>query len=282
MDSRTFKILKRAHKSYINEQELQKIKVLMPNPLMTDRINVILNNFNYNTKFTEIASKFSKLENSSLYKEDLVITYLLFLGKIMNQTFLIHTFHAPQSQNIFNWIILYKNVVYFVITLLFNKKFTDEDWLYLDIMIYSLNEGYVDSVRNFLKKLKIVTSNNLVDLEKKYNEMILITSDDFGPFYWRIIHFMAEAIQSRKYGTLAKSLWREFTIYSLHRTLICSICQEHYKTVVKKYKNELENTNTNYANLWFNIHNFVNATLNKPEYSLEEFQKDQSIIQNLL
>lgn len=284
MNRQTFKVLKEAHKNNVNPEELRRIKWSEQTPLITNHVNLFLNNTNrnVNVKFSNIVSKFSSLENTSAYKDELVITYLLFLGKILNNTLLSHMFFVPQSQSIFNWILLYKRVVYSIITLIYNKRFTDEDWLYLDDMVYQLNEGSSNSVRTFLKQIRVLSiSNEPVEMETKYADLLYITSDDFGPFYWRMLHFMAEAINLRKNAVLAKSIWKEFTIYSLHRTLLCSLCQNHYKNVVEKYSNELQNT-SNYSNLWFDIHNYVNKFLNKFEYSKSEFEKDQSIMQNLL
>lgn len=284
MDRQMYKILKQAHRNNGNEQELKKIKLsLLPNPLMVDRVNLLLGNINVNVKFSDLARKFSNLENSPAYKDELIVTYLLFLAKILNNSLLLHVFYVPQSQNIFNWILLYKRITYSIITLLYNKKFTDEDFFNMDIMVHRLNEGYFQAVRQFLNRMKLLTiSEEQLEIEKKYSELIVITSDDFGPFYWRILHFMAEAINIRKHSTLAKTIWKEFVLYSLHRTLLCSICKEHYKTVAEKFKQELQNSSIDYAKLWFDIHNHVNKSLNKTEYTREEFEKDQSIMKNLL
>lgn len=281
MDRQTYKILKQAHRN--NGDELNKINLSsLPNPLMTDRVNLLLGNVNINTKFSDLVRKFSNIENSPAYKDELVITFLIFLGKILNNSLLLHVFYVPQSQSIFNWILMYKGITYSIITLLYNKKFTDEDFFSMDDMIYKLNEGYCDSVRHFLKKMKLLTiSEEQLEIEKKYSELILITADEFGPFYWRILHFMAEAINLRKHASLAKTIWKEFVLYSLHRTLLCSICKEHYRKVSEKFQQELQ-TSTDYATLWFNIHNYINKSLNKAEYSTVEYEKDQSIMRNLL
>lgn len=282
MNNETFKILKRAHKNIADEHELKRIKNIMPNPLMTNQINILLQNININENFEYFVNKFSKIENNPMYKDELIITYLLFIGKILNNTLLIHTFYTPQSQTIFYWISLYKHIVFSIITLMYNKKFTDENWLDLDIMVNQLNEGYSDSIRKFLNKLQVLSiPNEPLEIETKYPELIIITADKFGPFYWRILHFMAEAIHLRKNVSMAKFIWKEFTVYSLHRTLYCSICKEHYKSVAEKYKNELQNS-SDYPKLWFNIHNYVNKNIQKTEYSESEFEKDRSIMQNLL
>lgn len=148
MDRQTYKILKQAHRN--NRDGLKKINLSsLPNPLMKDRVNLLLRNVNINTKFSDLALKFSSIENSPAYKDELVITFLVFLGKILNNSLLLHVFHVPQSQSIFNWISMYKRITYSIITLLYNKKFTDEDFLAVDDMIYNLNEGYCDSIRHF-------------------------------------------------------------------------------------------------------------------------------------
>lgn len=283
MDKETYRLIKRAHKNVVDEKKLKKIKLNIP--VIENRVKLILGEINRNNdNFVHVRKKFSKIEHNQTFKDELVITYFLILGKILNSQYLMHTFTVPQSQGIFHWISLYKKIVYSVIVLLYNKKFTDDDWINLDDMVYNLNQGHVHSVRNYLDKMKILTISKdyVIDMELKYNDIFTISSDDFGPCYWQIIHFMAEAILLRKNADLAKNLWKEFTIHLLDRTLMCSICRNHYKEfVVEKYKKELQNS-SDYANLWFNIHNQVSKLLNKLEYPKSEFEKDRQIIRELL
>lgn len=283
MDKETYKLIKRAHKNVINEQKLKKIKLEIP--VIENRVKLILGEINRDQDhFVNVRKKFSKIERKPSYKDELVITYFLILGKILNSHYLMHTFSVPQSQSIFHWTSLYKKLLYSVIALLYNKKFTDEDWILLDDMIYNLKLGHVDSVRNFLNQLKILTISKdySIDMEVKYNDIFTISSDDFGACYWQIIHFMAEAIHLRKNADLAKQIWKEFTIHLLDRTLMCAICRNHYKEmVVEKYKDEML-TSSDYVLLWFNIHNQVNKLINKMEYPKSEFEKDRQIIRELL
>lgn len=282
MDRGTYKILKRAFRNDINETELKKIKV--SNPVLQSRIKYMLNEMNGDDiDGSFLVTKFSKLENSPTYKDELIITYLLFLGKIINNSMFIHTFYAPQSMGIFNWISAYKQVVYSIVNLLYNKKFVDEDWIELDNMIYSLNNGDSKSVRNFLAYMKVLSidSDFKIDMETTYDQTFILRVDQFGPLYWRMLHFMAEATNVQKKAIFAKNIWKDYTINLLYRTLFCTICKEHYQKVVEKYRNELENS-SDYATLWFDIHNNVNKTLNKPEYTQSEFQKDQLIMRELL
>lgn len=283
MDKETYTLIKRAHKNNLDEQKLKKLKLHIP--VIENRIKLLLGEVNIkNDNFINVRKKFSKIERNHTYKDELVITYLLFLGKILNVNFLIHTFQAPQSQCIFHWIVLYKKIVYTIIVLLYNKKFTDDDWIHLDDMVYNLNQGHYKSIRNYLDQMKILTipKDYTIDMEVIYNEIPIVSADDFGPCYWQIIHFMAEAILLRKNADFAKNIWKDFTIHLLDRTLMCSICMHHYKTlIVEKYKNELANF-SDYVNLWFDIHNQVNKILNKLEYPKSEFEKDRQIIRELL
>lgn len=283
MDKETYSLIKRAHKNNVDEHKLKKIKIDIP--VIENRVKLLLGEVNKSTDpFAKVRKKFSKIERNHTYKDELVITYLLFLGKILNIKFLAHTFQIPQSQSIFHWIYLYKKIVYSTIVLLYNKKFTDDDWIHLDDMVYNLNQGHYKSVRHYLEQMKILTipKDYTIDMEEIYDEILTVSAEDFGPCYWQMIHWMAEAILLRKNADYAKNIWKEFTIHLLDRTLMCSICIHHYKTlIIEKHKNELANF-TDYVNLWFNIHNQVNKLLNKLEYPKSEFEKDQQIIRELL
>lgn len=282
MNRETYKILKRAHRNEIDETELKKIKLV--SPIMKNRLRLILGEVDIHVDFSKVRQKFSKLENTPTYKDELVITYLLFLGKILNNLFLSHVFILPQSQAIFNWIALYKKIVYSIVVLMYNRKLTEEDWMDLDDMVCELNEGHFQSVRNFLNKLKVLTlsQEDVLDMEAKYDDIFSINSDDFGPFYWQMLHFMAEAMDVRKNAELAKTIWKEFTVYLLDRTLLCSICKHHYKeSVIEKYKPELLKS-SNYAHLWFEIHNQVSKAIQKLEYPKSRYEKDGQVIRDLL
>lgn len=281
MEKETFKTLKRAHKNGATYEDLKRIK--LNTPIMKTRTKLLLGELDMNPNFSNLTSRFSKIESSQIYKDELVINYLLFFGKILNSHLLMHIFFAPQSYAIFNWILLYKKIVYSIISLLYNKKLVDNDWINLDVMIYNLNEGYSDSVRHFLKELKLLTlsDDHKVEMEKKYDERFSVAPEEFGPLYWRIIHLMAEAVHLRKNADVAKNIWKDFMFYSFHRTLLCNICKGHFYNVVEKYKREFENC-SDYSVLWFNIHNEVNKTLNKLEYSNSEFEKDRLIMHDLL
>ena len=281
MDRQTYKTLKRARKTNVPPQEFEKLNISIP--ITQYALNMFISDARYVTDFSKLSPKFSNLEPTHAYKDELVITYLLFLGKFLNNSFLQHVFIIPYSNGFFLWNNIYKKIVYVLITLLYNKKFSDEDWVNLEDMTYELNKGYSNSVRNFLKQMKILTISDeqTIEMESKYNGYFTIDSNEFGPFYWRIIHFVAEAFGVRKNAETAKAIWKEFTLYILYRTLLCSICKMHYKEIIDKYKNQLQNS-TDYAMLWFDIHNEVNKKIEKPEYSKDSFEKDRKIMRSLL
>lgn len=280
MNHENFKLVKKALKSHSVDKQLAFIDKSTLTPLLIHVVKICTGEHALPSfSFSEISRKFQILENTKTYIDELVITYLLFLGKILNGFQIHHIFQAPQTHILFDWLQIYKKVTYSIVCLIYNKKFTDQDWIHLDDMINGMLQGQSNAVRLFLKN--IGRTDIVVDLEKYYMDTTNISAEHFGPLYWRMIHFMAEAIQMRKSANLAKTLWKEFLIYPFYRTLLCPICSTHYLAVLEKYKETLLET-PNYANTWFEIHNYVNKSLNKSEYPSLEFEKDQSIMKNLL
>lgn len=279
MNSLLFSTLKRAFKSQnFDERELKKLKARV-NPIIAEQIDYVTQNVE---KIVGLDyEKFQTINDSAEYKDELVITFLLFIGKYIHIEKLAHTFIKPYSDSIYYWLCLYKCVIHSVISLLYDKKFTTNDMLLLDETILLFNDGQPDAIRRFMTSIKIIKSKQPVEAETNYIHNRKLTADQYGPFYWRMLHFMAEAFDVRTGFEEEKALWRDFILLALSKTLRCSICSEHYKRMITKYSESLKNS-TNYSKVWFDLHNDVNLELGKPSYTETQYEQDKIIMQKIL
>lgn len=279
MNQETFSIIKKAIQ--FGKYDLDTLKNLKSRvePAVAEQIELIISEKKSDIKFNY--KKFLSVDPTPEYKDELVITFLLFVGKMANVQKLIHVFHKPFSNCVYNWLCAYKMCIYSVLSLMYNKKFTVTDMVELDKTMLSLNNGHSEALRQFMKHLNVLSTDAVYEAEKNYIVFRGLDNTMFGPFVWRTMHFMAEAVTMRKKHSIETQLWMDFTIFQLGQTFPCFICAEHYKSLVKKYSEELRDVN-DYPKTWFKLHNDVNVELNNRNYSEADFAEDRKVMQKML
>ena len=276
MNEATFMNLKNAFLyNEIDLSSLIPIKFQLE-PMYVDVLNSIIQN---TTKINFDYKKFTELKNVT--KDEIVITFLLFIQKQVNSMKLFHTFRKPYSNEIYDWIFLYKSLIYSVLSLVYNKKFTAVDFLSLDEAMLSINMGHPDTNRMLMKKMKLLSQDVKYDAETDFSHNHSYDADIYGPFVWRFLHLMAEAVDLRKGFDIEKQIWQDFTLYHLRRTLRCPICSHHYKMSIVKYKEQLKSS-SDLPETWFNLHNDVNELLHKPKYNAADFKQDRELMKRML
>lgn len=268
MNSQSFQVFKTALKSGVYD-DLKKIKHEC-DPYISEQIDYMSEEVNFNTQMD--VGKFIRSEYS---KDELIVTFLLFLAKQFNIEKIKHIFYEPYTDCIFYWYNILKYTTFTLVTLIYDKNWSSEDFVLLDEMMLEINTGKPEAIRLFLNK---VLNKNLdvFDAERLFVYNRRLSSEEFGPFYWRIIHLMAEAMQSRK-ESFAKQFWREYVVYVLPKTLRCGACASHYLLILDRYKKDLLESD-DYVNLWFKIHNEVN----KASFSESEFEKEREYMKKIL
>ena len=276
MNEATFLELKKVFKyNELDKNKLMQIKFQVE-PVYADHIDIMMEKTEYiglNFK------KFTAIENVT--KDELVITFLLFVCKHFNNIKIYHTFITPYSNMVYDWMFLYKYTIYSVLSLIYNKKFTTADYISLDETILLLNKGYPDALRLLMKKLNLLSQDVKYEAEEDFKHNTNYHAQIYGPFVWRFLHFMAEAMDLRKNFDTEKQIWKEFTLYHLQRTLKCTICINHYKTLTLKYNERLKSS-SNLPDTWYILHNDVNELLEKPKYNISDFKRDREVMQKML
>lgn len=91
----------------------------------------------------------------------------------------------------------------------------------------------------------------------------------WGPFFWHTIHIIALAYPKNPTYT-DKKCAKEF-YESLAYLIPCPVCREHYKEhLISKPISTFLDSRTDIIKWTIDIHNNVNKTLGKPEWTLEE------------
>ncbi|KAF8796692.1 hypothetical protein HNY73_001038 [Argiope bruennichi] len=285
MQNSTFQNLKRALLLDVDTETLTKQRKY-ESPFIQFQIDMLLHKDKLDASRIYAASFSNIKEISKKSRDEVVVTYILFLANIVKYEKLNRTFLRPGAWiGECAWTQTLKIVTYCVITLIYDIKWNSNYFFHLDFMISELLQGKADAVRNFFQKLKIQSfTSTPFPIERDVEMLQFQNTDDFGPYYWRLLHWMAEAFNMR-HGhddvQLAKSLWQDFVSKVMYRTLRCMMCINHYQMITHDLKDRLMNSN-NYPKLWFDIHNIVRKSQNKPVYTLEEFEKDSQAMKSVL
>ncbi|GFT26021.1 sulfhydryl oxidase [Nephila pilipes] len=196
-----------------------------------------------------------------------VMMFLLRLVAVVKEEMHIRTFRKPESHEAVQaWISLLKHTIFTTLTLLYNVRWTVKHFFLLDNLIFDLvHEGRVSALRQFMtEELHISMTDTPTLAERHFEKLNFLNIAQFGSSFWRLLHWMAEAMdlrdaQSHPDIEMAKQVWRELITEPLYRLLRCGICMAHMRHIVQELRSELLDESTQYKLLWFNIHNKVTS-----------------------
>lgn len=227
-----------------------------------------------------------------------VVTFLLRVVSIVKMEMYNRAFTKPQSWSAtLAWVGLLKECIYTVLTLAYDLRWTTEKLFRLDAAVLDcIHDGQPSTLRDLMQQsLGIRLSQEApYEAELYFEKLCYLGANQFGPFFWRLLHWMAEAVQMRRDDVLtrpenpdvafAKDSWRRLVSGPLYRLLRCGICMAHLQAMVLKLETPLMDTDTDYPRLWYNIHNQVTAQKfqSGPPYSEEEYELDASFMRQAL
>jgi hypothetical protein len=229
--------------------------------------------------------------------DETVVTSLLYFAAYVRQEEFVRIIYRPgSSESARGWDQLLKIVTYCVLTLAYDvRKWSSATHFELDATIRSLLAGNASALRDFVAKRLGITlgfddgkeTNRLFPAEGRFDTVVYHRTIEFGPYLWRLLHFVAEAFALRGSDddaeiTLAKSLWRNFVCESLYRTLRCGYCMYHFKTLAAEMKARFTDESEDFSRAWFDAHNRVNAVTGAPAYSESEFLEDVAFARKAL
>ncbi|KMQ83719.1 small rna 2 -o-methyltransferase-like protein [Lasius niger] len=289
MDSETYNVLKRfSSYRFVDRSDLKRLRP-HARPFVAEKIDHMLDRINpsadlehfhldkYRTTFRD--------QSPHVIKDEVATTFLLFVSAQLSEIKIVRTFHLPGAWDLeTQWTYLLKWLTFSVLTLLYNVRWKTEYFPYLDEMMADLMLGDSRALRRLAEQIGIEFGRDTFEAEEWYTKLLYHNSSVYGSYYWRLIHWMAEAAMLRTENpdvALARSLWKEYTIASMHRTLLCIYCKQHYLEILERYRDRFEN-DTDYPRLWYDVHNEVNKKTNKTVYPEEEFEKDREFMRRAL
>lgn len=285
MKHTTYELLKRAHLGDVDKKALQKARNEETDPFLQYAIDFAIKNYirpvSWDSRsFTHDFKSVSPHEKL----DETVVTFLLRIASLFKEEIYIRTFRKPESYDaLLAWQEILRTCIYCVLTLLYNVTWTAEHFFGMDEMILKLvREGDALTLRRFMKKFGIDLAQDSYPAEEMFARLNFLHVGQFSGFFWRMIHWMAEAIQLRQeeHTAFAKRKWREFVVGPFFRTVRCPLCMIHIYQMVRELKPKLLDASEDFAKLWFDIHNKVHQSrrdmynINEPDYSESEYKED--------
>ena len=294
MDRESFIAVKNAGiYNIIDRESLNKVKNKVTAPIR-EKINKILRERGFNTyhgldirRFTD---QFPASPSPKHRLDEVVVTFLLFLANQLSQQKINRTFHSNGAwESEHAWFMLYKWVTYSIFTLIYDiRVWKSEHFLLLDDAIIDLAlKGDAYALSRFALKIGVrFASDEPFPAEKHFTKFEYQNTSVFGTYYWRMLHFMAEAVALRSNNNhydinYAKVLWKQFLTETMYRTLLCGFCKKHYKNLLDGdgYKQKILKTeDAQFPKLWYEIHNRVNKDIGKKEYSENDWKRDRNFM----
>ncbi|KAF8784051.1 hypothetical protein HNY73_011718 [Argiope bruennichi] len=268
MRHRTFQALRQAYLGNVESDSLLLARSQEKDPLIQRYIDLARKEVDVYVEWNRkpFTSEFRSLPPRQNLEET-TFAFLLRTVAIVKDEFYRRCFVKPESSSVtIAWMYLLKQCIFSTLTLLYDVQWTTEKMFLLDNTILDLiHDGRPTALRDLFKALDVpLTRHDLTFAEQHYERLLFLNVGQFGSFFWRMIHWMAEAIEVKKKQDdpdvkLAISIWKHFALESMYRLLRCSICMAHLHTLTDELKSQLTDDTVNYARLWYNIHNRVNS-----------------------
>lgn len=265
MKPETYQCLKHAYMGSIDKQALYQALAQEQDPFLHKQILLLTQTAHHPVPWntTIFTSLFRNGEPTERLHQT-VMFFLLHTTVIVKTEFYFRTFFKPESHNVMHaWLLILKQSIFAVLTLLYNVDWNAELLFKLDETILELVHGDRVSVLREFMNTDLNIPVPMTAAEQNFDKIYTLSVDQFGSALWRLIHWMAEAVDLNVHTNeniiKAKSIWRELLTESFYRLLRCGICMVHMHQIVQELKSQILDESTQQRQLWFNIHNRVTS-----------------------
>ncbi|GBN19715.1 hypothetical protein AVEN_261794-1 [Araneus ventricosus] len=275
MKHETYHLLKHAYLGHVDKSALLGAASQEKDPFLQRAVQLVTQNtpirhvpWNTQTFTTEFRQGTARER-----LDQTVMTFFMRLVAIIKEEMHIRTFQKPESHAaLYAWINMFKYSLFAVLSLLYKVRWEEKDYFELDKVVFeSVHEGKASALRHFMERdLNIELSASTTVAEQVFETLNFLSIAQFGSSFWRLLHWMAEAMDLRDNDEMAraKQIWRELITGPLYRMLRCGICMAHMRKITQELGPQLLDSNTRYRQLWYNIHNKVTATKLETYHSL--------------
>lgn len=293
MKHSTYKKLYQAHLGVIDEKGLLESRNRESDPFYQNLIDLIVTN---NAPVVQWDAKpFTSDFLSGSPRQRLDETFFAFVLRIVaiiKEESYVRTYQKPESHNIvMAWISILRSVMCSSLALLYDVKWTPESiFTHLEPAITKMiSKGDGTALRRLMMDLGVTPAQKEpYPAERSFEKLNFLQVLQFGSFYWRFLHWMAEAVDSRGEDMAPyKKQWRELLKGPLYRTVRCQICMVHFSNMLKEFETQL--TDGNLSQLFFTLHNRTHAMrretnkfLQEPDYTEDQYKLDSEFMRQAL
>lgn len=292
MKHKTYQTLYQAHLGNVNRAALLEARAEETDPFYHNLIDLMLEEKRIPVDW-DVASFTDKFRSVPAREklDETVFAFLLRLVAINKEERYLRAFQKPESQNaIMAWDSLLRIIFLCTLALLYNVRWTIEtNYKYLEPAIMSLLIGDSSALRELMKSMGIsLAKETPYKAELQFQDMNFLHTGQYSSFYWRYLHWMAEAFHLRKNVpemAYYREVWRQLLDGSLYRTLRCGVCMFHFREMLQELQPQLTDDNTDFPKLWFDMHNRVHTQrreqyplLKEPDYTESEYAEDREFM----
>lgn len=296
MKHQTFELLYRAYFGDVDQEALRNAMDQESDEFVRYQIRGVLKKVHLPVQWdvTPFTTDFRSVRPHQRLDET-VITFLLYAAAIVKDEAFRRSFTKPEScMVVAAWMEMLKGLMYAVLTLTYDITWTVQDSFKLsETVLILLHEGKVTALRDFMRKqLRIVMiREDLFQAERLFESLAYLHVGQFSSFFWRVLHWMAEAVNARSNQPDAKKMWFELIVGPMYRMLRCSICSFHFKGMVDKLKSDLTDESKDHAKLWFDLHNqvhaerrekYLNIASKEVDYTAQQYEEDAEFMREAL
>lgn len=293
MKHSTYKKLYQAHLGVIDEKSLLESRNQESDPFYQNLIDLIVTNnapvVQWDVK--PFTSEF--LSGSPRQKlDETFFAFILRVVAIIKEESYVRTYQKPESHNIvMAWISILRSIMCSSLALLYNVHWTPETiFTHLEPAITKMiSKGESSALRQLMTDLGITLAQKELYLaERSFEKLNFLQVLQFGSFYWRFLHWMAEAVDLRGEEMAPyKKQWRELLKGPLYRTVRCQICMVHFSNMLKEFETQLMDGKL--SQLFFTLHNRTHAMrretnkfLQEPDYTEDQYKLDSEFMRQAL
>lgn len=289
MKHKTYQVLYQAHLGNVNHKALEEVRAEETDPFYHNLIDLILEKKDIRVGW-DVALFTDKFRAGSPREmlDETVFAFILRIVTIIKEERYLRSFQKPESFDaMMAWEGLLRRIIACSFALLYNVQWTAETLLtHLEpALLQLLSGGPATVLRELMKSVGIRLAREApYQAELHFEKLNLLHVGQYSAFYWRFLHWMAEAFRMRK-APFYRSEWLQLLNESLYRTLRCGICMFHFQKMLKELRPQLMDEATDFPRLWFDLHNRVHAQrreqytfLKEPDYTESEYAEDRDFM----
>lgn len=288
MKHKTYQTLYQAHLGNVDKKALMEAQAEETDPFYHNLIDLMLETKDIKVQWdTTVFTTEFRSASARERLDETVFAFVLRLVAINKEERYIRAFQKPESHNaLMAWEGILRRIILCATALLYDVRWTPHSiFTFLEPAVMQLLSGGDASVlREMMKNVGVTMARETpYQAEREFEKLNFLHVGQYSSFYWRFLHWMAEAYSLRKDEEMEfyKKEWLDLINESLYRTLRCGICMFHFRTMLKELKPQWTDKQLDFPKLWFDIHNRVHAQrreqykfLKEPDYTESEYKED--------